>query len=158
MVEIASVRPLNVDPYVRNRTTGSFVLIDPITNATVAAGMIRETTAKAPIGSAEPISPAERAARWHHSGALIHISGPQSFADAAERALFLRGAFIVRLAAESPETVTALTSAGVLVITHIQSDEQTVTLNHRQVLVATDVDELLRILEDHNVLQGETRR
>jgi sulfate adenylyltransferase large subunit len=158
MVEIASVRPLNVDPYVRNRTTGSFVLIDPITNATVAAGMIRETTAKAPIGSTEPISPAERAARWHHSGALIHLSGPQSFVDTAERALFLRGAFIVRLASESPETLTALTSAGVLVITHIQSDEQTVTLNHQQVLVATDVDELLRILEDHNVLQGETRR
>jgi sulfate adenylyltransferase subunit 1 (EFTu-like GTPase family) len=134
------------------------VLIDPITNATVAAGMIRETTAKALIGSTEPVSAVERASRWHHSGALVHLSGPKFFADAAERALFLRGAFIVRLAAASADALTALTSAGVLVMTHIQSDEQTVTLNHQRVFAAADVDELLRILEDHNILQGETRR
>ena len=29
-----------VDPYARNRTTGSFILIDEATNDTVAAGMI----------------------------------------------------------------------------------------------------------------------
>jgi sulfate adenylyltransferase large subunit len=32
--------PLMVDPYARNRTTGSFILIDESTNDTVAAGMI----------------------------------------------------------------------------------------------------------------------
>ncbi len=32
--------PLVVDPYTRNRTTGSFILIDETTNTTVAAGMI----------------------------------------------------------------------------------------------------------------------
>ena len=32
--------PLMVDPYSRNRTTGSFILIDEATNDTVAAGMI----------------------------------------------------------------------------------------------------------------------
>ena len=32
--------PLAIDPYVRNRRTGSFVLIDEATNATVGAGMI----------------------------------------------------------------------------------------------------------------------
>ncbi len=32
--------PLVVDPYTRNRTTGSFILIDESTNTTVAAGMI----------------------------------------------------------------------------------------------------------------------
>ena len=37
-IEVAS--PLAVDPYRRNRITGSFVLIDPVTNATVAAGMV----------------------------------------------------------------------------------------------------------------------
>ena len=29
-----------VDPYTRNRTTGSFILMDESTNTTVAAGMI----------------------------------------------------------------------------------------------------------------------
>jgi sulfate adenylyltransferase large subunit len=44
--EIGRVRlrcsaPMIVDPYSRNRTTGSFILIDETTNDTVAAGMIR---------------------------------------------------------------------------------------------------------------------
>jgi sulfate adenylyltransferase subunit 1 (EFTu-like GTPase family) len=32
--------PLAVDPYARNRSTGSFILIDEATNETVGAGMI----------------------------------------------------------------------------------------------------------------------
>ena len=32
--------PIFCDPYERNRTTGSFIVIDPLTNDTVAAGMI----------------------------------------------------------------------------------------------------------------------
>ncbi|HZS27126.1 MAG TPA: sulfate adenylyltransferase subunit CysN, partial [Candidatus Angelobacter sp.] len=39
-VRIAAAQPLFFDPYRQNRTTGSFVLIDPLSNATVAAGMI----------------------------------------------------------------------------------------------------------------------
>jgi bifunctional enzyme CysN/CysC len=43
--EIGRVRlrcsaPLMVDPYARNRTTGSFILIDESTNDTVGAGMV----------------------------------------------------------------------------------------------------------------------
>ncbi len=43
--DIARVRlrcsaPLMVDPYVRNRTTGSFILIDETSNDTVAAGLV----------------------------------------------------------------------------------------------------------------------
>jgi sulfate adenylyltransferase large subunit len=44
VVEIATVQPLSVDTYGSSRITGSFVLIDPVTNATAAAGMIREAT------------------------------------------------------------------------------------------------------------------
>jgi sulfate adenylyltransferase large subunit len=40
--ELETTHPLFVDPYAQNRTMGSFILIDPISNATVAAGMIRE--------------------------------------------------------------------------------------------------------------------
>ncbi|MBO0769113.1 MAG: sulfate adenylyltransferase subunit CysN [Solirubrobacterales bacterium] len=39
-VHLRSSAPLVVDPYTRNRTTGSFILIDESTNDTVAAGMI----------------------------------------------------------------------------------------------------------------------
>jgi sulfate adenylyltransferase large subunit len=37
---IATTLPIFYDPYSRNRNTGSFILIDPISNVTVGAGMI----------------------------------------------------------------------------------------------------------------------
>ncbi|MCX4243892.1 sulfate adenylyltransferase subunit 1 [Paraliomyxa miuraensis] len=40
-VKIRSAQPIHYDRYARNRLTGSLVLVDPFTNATVAAGMIR---------------------------------------------------------------------------------------------------------------------
>jgi bifunctional enzyme CysN/CysC len=40
-VSLRTTEPLCVDDYQGNRATGSFILIDPGTNATVAAGMIR---------------------------------------------------------------------------------------------------------------------
>jgi sulfate adenylyltransferase large subunit len=39
-VHLRSSSPLVLDPYWRNRTTGSFILIDEATNDTVAAGMV----------------------------------------------------------------------------------------------------------------------
>jgi sulfate adenylyltransferase large subunit len=39
-VEIQTLKPLCLDSYTRNRATGSFILIDELTNNTVAAGMI----------------------------------------------------------------------------------------------------------------------
>lgn len=40
VVELATDKPLVFEPYADNRTLGGFVLIDKITNATVAAGML----------------------------------------------------------------------------------------------------------------------
>jgi sulfate adenylyltransferase subunit 1 len=39
-VRIRTTKPLMVDPYQKNRTTGSIILIDDSTNETVAAGMV----------------------------------------------------------------------------------------------------------------------
>jgi sulfate adenylyltransferase large subunit len=41
-VEIESVQPLFLDSYGANRITGSLILIDPVTNATIGAAMVRE--------------------------------------------------------------------------------------------------------------------
>jgi sulfate adenylyltransferase large subunit len=43
-VKLRSSTPLMVDPYARNRTTGSFILIDEATNDTVGAGMVIAAT------------------------------------------------------------------------------------------------------------------
>jgi sulfate adenylyltransferase large subunit len=153
LVEIEAVQPLTVDSYSTNRITGSFVLIDAVNNATVAAGMIRDTTAEPFISLTTPVSAAERTARWRHAGAHLHLTGPTSFADAAERALFIHGAFIVRPTSASPETLATLTAAGALILTHTPGDIQTVTLGDNQ-LTASTVDDLLRFLESHVILQG----
>lgn len=42
-VVITTVKPLFFDAYKKNRNTGSFVLIDPVTHNTVAVGMILDT-------------------------------------------------------------------------------------------------------------------
>jgi hypothetical protein len=157
LVEIESVQPLTADSYSTNRTTGSFVLIDAVNNATVAAGMIRDKTAEAFTSATTPVSAAERTARWRHAGAHLHLTGPASFADAVERALFLRGAFIVRPTFASPETLAALTAAGALILTHATADTQTIVLGDQQATVSS-VDNLLSILESHAILQGEPKR
>lgn len=44
VVKIALEQKVVVDPYQRNRATGSFIMIDRLTNATVAAGMVIDPT------------------------------------------------------------------------------------------------------------------
>ncbi len=43
-IEINTSTPIFFDPYKINHATGSFILIDPLTNNTVAAGMIRDVS------------------------------------------------------------------------------------------------------------------
>jgi sulfate adenylyltransferase large subunit len=41
VIEVETDRPILADPYSQSRATGSFILIDPASNATIGAGMIR---------------------------------------------------------------------------------------------------------------------
>src|SRR5437867_1846757 len=43
-VEVEANQPLFLDAYAASRATGSFILFDPFSNATVGAGMVRETS------------------------------------------------------------------------------------------------------------------
>lgn len=52
-VQIETASPLFLDPYRKNRQSGSFILIDPVTNLTVAAGMIIKEIEKIDLESAE---------------------------------------------------------------------------------------------------------
>jgi sulfate adenylyltransferase subunit 1 (EFTu-like GTPase family) len=44
VITISTADPLVVDPYTHNRITGSFVLVDERTNATLAGAMVGEPT------------------------------------------------------------------------------------------------------------------
>ena len=89
MNEIAAVEfeanvPLFFDPYSRNRTTGSFILIDPLSNATVGAGMIQEDVGRSQKANARTrvsaraagprkrsVAPRERHERHGHYPAVV---------------------------------------------------------------------------------------
>ncbi len=92
-VEFETVSPLFFDPYTQNRITGSFILIDPISNATLAAGMIRadladQTVADVSTKEFAPVSASERYKRHGHNPALIVVESNPALAARLERALF----------------------------------------------------------------------
>jgi sulfate adenylyltransferase subunit 1 len=107
MNEIGAVKfetslPLFFDPYQSNRTTGSFIVIDPLTNATVGAAMIREDlslpTASQPAGEARQTwegALSARKQRHKHGPAIFAISGTIEIAEKLERALLQKGFEVV---------------------------------------------------------------
>ncbi len=87
---IETNRPVIFDPYRKNRATGSFVLIDRMTNVTVGAGMILDRKASDLVHSGRgktgkgnhlldaqegSVTAAERAERFGHSPATVWLTG-----------------------------------------------------------------------------------
>jgi sulfate adenylyltransferase large subunit len=101
--EIGSVviecnNPLFFDAYRRNRATGSFVVIDTLTNETVGAGMITARPAVEVQGNNSAletvragrsrVAPAERASRFGHGGGTVWLIADEELACSLERRLF----------------------------------------------------------------------
>jgi len=104
--QVTLTSPIAFDAYRRNRATGGFIIIDRITNNTVAAGMILDREADAgggdhwdaPAaehlhGEASGVTAAEREARFGQKPATILLtgltgSGKSTLARALERRLF----------------------------------------------------------------------
>jgi sulfate adenylyltransferase large subunit len=61
-VRVSTSRPLVFDAYDHNRSTGNFILIDPVTHFTAGAGMITRATDGAAPGVEAPLTAAERLA------------------------------------------------------------------------------------------------
>jgi bifunctional enzyme CysN/CysC/sulfate adenylyltransferase subunit 1 len=133
-VEFETNLPLFFDPYASNRTTGSFILIDALSNATVGAGMIQEDTAAsgalAPAGAVAnlqipagpPVSAEERRMRRGHLPAVLLLEGRQQLAARVERHLFDQGFEVLHLtdsavsAGALPETIRVTHAAGILAL------------------------------------------
>jgi len=97
-VEIKTALPLFFDPYRQNRTTGSFILIDPASNATVAAGIIEHginwgTALRSAAGAQRRgrSTKEERQARFGHPAAAVWVNGSAHIAELIERTLFDEG-------------------------------------------------------------------
>ncbi len=82
-VRLSLFQPLLCDAYAQHRGTGSFILIDPVSNATLAAGLITGVrAADTPPGSTRhltrhdgQIGPAQRAALLRQQPATVWLTG-----------------------------------------------------------------------------------
>ncbi len=96
-------RPIALDLYGINRNTGAFILIDPETNATVAAGMVTAALSAVSTGIEDDsaawgrVTAEEREARWGHRGGVLELSGPVALINAIERSLFAVGVVSSRI-------------------------------------------------------------
>ena len=111
-VRLSLSSPIHFDSYRRNRSTGAFIVLDRITNATVAAGMIldlessgekksvwdEEESERDASGDDEisAVSPEERAARFGQRPVTVLFtgltgSGKTAIGQAVERRLFDNG-------------------------------------------------------------------
>jgi sulfate adenylyltransferase subunit 1 (EFTu-like GTPase family) len=122
LVEIETSKPLFFDPYDRNRGTGSFILIDRETNATLAAGMIVQSSSVRTARYSEPVSADERRARYGHAPVVISIGRREKLAQVLERRLFDDGCAVTILRDPSQETVRAMQQAGLIAIVLDDSD------------------------------------
>ncbi len=127
-VSLTCRRALYFDPYQSNRQTGAFILVDSLSNATVAAGMIRtvqggqdleqalkEIRAGSGLSPKTEVSPRERRERMGQSGATVWLtglpgSGRWALAYALERRLFDLGR-TAHVADPVGESLTSMISA-----------------------------------------------
>ncbi len=135
-VEFEATTPLYFDPYLENHTTGSFILIDPISNATVGAAMIR-----ADLGAVEeiqefpetlrqePVTAEDRYERNGHYPAVILAGNRHGLAQLLERTLFEWDFQVLHLAAGAlqgnalPDFFRAAHAAGLIVIISGESQD-----------------------------------
>jgi sulfate adenylyltransferase large subunit len=108
VVLIEAARALIFDPYQQNRSTGSFILIDPATHATVGAGMITRAVESSRSGSLS-------------SAVVISVGNRSGVASLLEADLLAREVSVVRTRVQDPATWRALLNAGVLTI--VESEE-----------------------------------
>ena len=112
-VVLTTSKPIFFDPYKKNRQTGSFILIDPVTHNTCAVGMIIDRLAsknltsritdtdKAKIAKGKSLIPQEDyRKKYNQKGETIwisglHGSGKNELAFSLERKLFEEGAIAV---------------------------------------------------------------
>jgi sulfate adenylyltransferase large subunit len=138
VVDVSTQQPLCCDSYERSRATGSFILIDPMNNATIAAGMIGGITQMSCLAGKNVINRAtamgngvtrlEQESRAGHVAITIWIDRDSGdIAHQLERTLFERG-HRVHMIGNDPrlhiaELCRVLNNAGVIAIYQSSNDE-----------------------------------
>jgi hypothetical protein len=131
VVELETSRPLYFDPYDVCRATGAFILIDPLSNATLAAGMIAERPREQASPAREEmrgvefkasrVTPGERLARAGHFPAVVWLTARRDLAYLVEARLFAAGCQVHVLSEDVesaivPELAHLLSEAGLIAV------------------------------------------
>lgn len=122
--ELMLSQQLVFDPYDQSKYTGSFIIIDRLTNVTVGAGMIIEKTDHSSSDDWTPVTVEERTRRYGHEGRIVLASGSNAneLAQAIERKMFDSGKTVVYINADNlgedalNESASMLKSAGLVVV------------------------------------------
>jgi len=129
VISVEAQRELFFDPYARNRSTGSFILIDGITNETVGAGMILQPQQTGNrIGR---VTTAEREAARGHSGLAILVgAGGLELGWSLERRLFDQGCAVhlIHQAEHLRQAVRTAIEAGLIAIVVAETEEDRETV------------------------------
>ncbi|ASF45278.1 sulfate adenylyltransferase subunit CysN [Methylovulum psychrotolerans] len=112
---VSVTSPVVFDAYKTSRGTGSFIIIDRLTNGTVGAGMIIGVSDDEGLQS---VSIEERASRFSQTPAAVLLTGADSATVAyqLERKLFDNGHATTVLETANAELVLALKNAGLVAI------------------------------------------
>jgi sulfate adenylyltransferase large subunit len=117
-VVVETTQPLAFDAYARCRETGSFILIHPRSNRTIAAGMIvrgirREREQRGELEfELGPVTAGERVEKYGHLPAVVRSEDP----DFLERVLFEHGALVLRWSGPVP---SQMEETGAIVISDV---------------------------------------
>ncbi|MBZ0333131.1 sulfate adenylyltransferase subunit CysN [Marinobacter sp. AL4B] len=155
LCELTLNQPIAFDAYQRNHATGSFIVIDRLTNVTVGAGMIAGLADG--LESLDPVTAEERERRLAQKPTIIACNGKQApaLALAVERALFDQGRTAVVVSEENAgdaderrRVSQLLTAHGLIAVTvNLGTDiANTSVTADREAEIAEAVSGLLRAL------------
>ncbi|WP_328189469.1 sulfate adenylyltransferase subunit CysN [Marinobacter sp. OP 3.4] len=118
LCELTLSQPIAFDAYPRNHATGSFIVIDRLTNVTIGAGMIAGTAGE--VESLDPVTAEERERRLAQKPAIVACNGrkAEDLAIAVERALFDQGKTSVVLTEENAGSADDRRRAAQLLAAH----------------------------------------
>jgi hypothetical protein len=173
-VVIETQKPIFCDPYRRNRATGSFILVDPKSNATIAAGMItgRDPGAhgatpatRAASSPSHRVTAADQQSSAGHRAVTIWLETPSEIAYHLERLLFDSRCRVHALSASDTGPFLAqvsrtLNDAGVITLIHGSRDAELRELacqlagahNFWRIEESATVDRVYQLLQDEGII------
>ena len=144
-ISVETHHPLYFDSYSLNRVTGAFIVIDPLSNETLGAGMIVDIEGKEETRG--QVSDADRIARFGHRTAVVAVEDKES-ALLLERELFERGAAVAVVSSLDAASQAVARAAGLILIVIREVPDD--ALDFRR----TATHEAIRQLERRGILLG----